>query len=470
MIQSNGTVEDYSKYIWNALNSTAFQILEDSSTGDEDAVATPITQCISESAQLQLRNKLQFVARDILSMNSECCVAAIDRLKSWLDLKNAEFLDPDLVVETVCSDNSKVLSTRLNNSKPPSSKSRVLSVKLLIKSRSGCTESNFRTIRGFKETCIFRSIGNTQNLRTTLRWTYVFTTGMNYDIYDDILNSMTAAGLIQDWGAFLKYVGDYECILRNVLKLTGDRSIVKLHSIGKKTCNSSKYVKTPKVFQLRQPVLLTVAEILTVDRMLEVATNISFDETMFTNTFVMLVNSRVKNITRHLENHRRVADVELYNASRYKHNIVSTCKRRYTKKMIIMKLAGIRYEYILEHHGAFQQIARKTTYTPKTVDYKTLLHKIDTYKILKTTRDAYTLQNIQSVEIRNSYIDFYNKVLCNHLDQVKDFYNQEAWIITLATEQLLLVLDVYLGITRLIYKIPKGFNKGQFIWGGKDLK
>ena len=469
IVESNGSLEDYSKYIWKALESTAFQILEDSSTGEEDAIATPITKCISETAQLQLQNKLQAVSRDILSMNSECCVTAIDSLRSWLDLKNAEFLDADVNLksweQSAVPEPFEIKSPSIQNSisKYPTPKNPVFGVKFLVKSRSGTAELNFRSIRVFKETCIFKLIQNTQNLRITLRWTYVFTTHMNYDIYINILNSMEAAVLVQDWGAVLKFILDYEYILRDALKFSGHLSSIKLYSIGKKTTGLTKSAEVPKVFKLREPILLKVPEILTIDQMLQVATEISFDEAMFTNTFVTLVNDRVKSIMKKLENDRRLANVELYNTTQYKHNIVSTCKRRYTRKLISMNLAGIRYKYVLEHHLAFQQIAGKTNYIPKVSQQQTLLIKIDTYKILKTTRDKYTLQNIESAEIRHSYLTFYNKVLCNHADQVKNFYNQETWTITLATEQLLLVLDAYLGITRILYKIQKGSAKGQFI-------
>lgn len=498
-------IDAFAKLLWSCLSKTTFQVLEDDSDGNEDAVSTPIIKCISVESKKELRKKLVFTAADIMSFKSGKCIDAVEFLRRWLDAKHAEYKegksqdDTDELPNTeeileklrpyegyfkknVLDESLKEVAVIVKKPVVVTGKNPLLVIKFFLRSRAGSEEHSFRSIAGFKASFIFAAATKSKDVERTMESFHLYAQGMNKEVYKDIIKQLTFVFNDEDWGACVTSTMEYECLLRDVLIQGGHASLVKMYALGQRTsakfqnCKKEetvtrKAVTEDKKFKLRDAVKIKVPEILSIDKMLEIADDVSTDESMFVNTFVGLLDDRVKSILKELENERRVGDTEMYNQSRYKHNIVSTCKRRYCRRIIHMRLAGKRYNYALEHYDAVKKLGGgEKKYENKTVEKNKMLLKFDAYGVLKETRDRFTLRNIEDAEIRQSYQDFYNNVLCKHVDSIKNFYNEETWIITLAMEEILTVLDVYLGVTRLLRRIEKGKNRGQFVDNSEVIK
>ena len=471
---SSSNIDDFANLLWECLTKTTFQVLEDDSEGNEDACVSPIVDCISLDCNQDLRAKLVFVAADVMSFKPAKCIDSIETLRRWLDAKRA-----DHVEETY--PNTRQILDKLppftgfvqvikekEIVKTPVGKNVLLVVKFFARSRAGSQEYAFRSVAGFKASFAFEAAEKSTNLKRTFESCYGFAVGMDRELYDLIIDRMIEVYQQKDWGACVTSIIEYECMLREVLKQEGHMSIVKTYALGQKTSVKAKEKTVEKrapekKFKLREAIELKVSEILSIDKMLEMADGISKDQPMFINIFVGLLDDRVKNILKELENEKRIADVGMYNQSRYKHNVVSKCKRKYCKRIVLMKLAGKRYDYALEHYEAIEKLEGQKRYKPKTEEKDKMLVKLDAYTVLRQTRDRFTLRNLEDVEIRQSYQDFYTKILCKHVDEIKNFYNQETWIITLTMEEALSALNVYLGVTRLLKRVEKGKKRGQYI-------
>lgn len=461
-------------------------------------VMVPASLRISNKNRTTLFNRLRETMYEIASAETERCLEAVRELYYWIMAAHERWLEnpeeipktdiqptiPDEPVARVeglpSSATTEWLDVEAIALPPVKEKSkpvvnpRVATVILrkYLEGRNVADKSlGFRTIGWFKATTIYKHLITNKNPRCTANTYMMYTNGMERTIHSHVISIFIDCAQAEDWGACVTQLFEYELLLRQILIDAGHGSLVSANAIGVKSSvhfaaeTSTKRAAPTKREPVQERVALEieVPEILSIDQLVEIADELTEDDQAFLNTFVGLLDDRAKNVMKDLENERRRNEVYLHNQTRYKHNVVLSAKRRYCRRYQAMRIATRRYDYVLEHYKSLTQYSNNAAYVEKKHDIDMAELKLQSYDILRASRDSFTLRNIEDVEIRKAYEDFYKRVIYPHVDALRELYNEEAWTITLATDELVSALGLYVSITHMLRKIERGKARGCYI-------
>jgi len=338
-------------------------------------------------------------------------------------------------------------------------------VRNIEKSRLGSSESTFRSIPWIVSSKMFselQALPTKTEKETYLKNLYRFVPSMNLKEYNEVMENILESYFDGNLGLFVERIREYEYLLRQVLTREGYGTIGRYLALGQKTsCRYGTAKKAKEPPQLREAILLQSKPILPMDEIHKQCKELEskyYPASYFYSGFLL---DRTKAIAIECENEIRTQIVNFHNLSRYKHDIVSDSKRKFSKKMARLQVVEMRYLYLVEHLEGFNNYFDVDFQYPHTKE-KDLIKTLNSYITLKKNRDRHALIYGSNQLVATNYKNFYRDVLCNHVDVMKQFYEKASWNLTIELEKYNVKCHNR-RLPKLLNEVAKGKNKGKIV-------